>query len=504
MRIIRFRLLTLVVVGVIMSALSLSALWRVLSLTTEGRIERARDGLHRELERLAHVPQAEAHAALATAPDNALIGMRGGYWDGHSALPQMGGEAGQDNPVVPIVERPAATELGLAGLPLDWQRALTPLLIEARARGVPVSREQQQGMASLLVAARPAAFDAVVWTAIAVPPSHYHRFWLTVVILLALATAFLFSSAVWASVSFLRSASALHRCLVALGQDLSTPVPRLRIRELSEVAEGIAELAQSLRHAREAQGRMAQELAQGERLVALGRVVAGVAHEVRNPLASIKLRLDLAATSAALPALVAGAIQHSSEEIARLDRLVADLLLVAGRHLGPRQDCDVARLVRTRVETLSPWAALRGIHFVISGPAMCTAAIDPESVARAIDNLLRNAVDASPDGRAVTVTLVANETQVEIDVEDQGPGVPRPSELFEPFFTTKPDGTGLGLPISRAIARAHGGDVLYRRVSLGSSPGDAKPPCTRFVLSLPQGPAASAAVPPAPAQKEAA
>ena len=57
MRIIRFRLLTLVVVGVIMSALSLSALWRVLSLTTEGRIERARDGLHRELERLAHVPR---------------------------------------------------------------------------------------------------------------------------------------------------------------------------------------------------------------------------------------------------------------------------------------------------------------------------------------------------------------------------------------------------------------------------------------------------------------
>ena len=75
MRIIRFRLLTLVVVGVIMSALSLSALWRVLSLTTEGRIERARDGLHRELERLAHVPQAEAHAALATAPRPTSAGM---------------------------------------------------------------------------------------------------------------------------------------------------------------------------------------------------------------------------------------------------------------------------------------------------------------------------------------------------------------------------------------------------------------------------------------------
>jgi signal transduction histidine kinase len=93
------------------------------------------------------------------------------------------------------------------------------------------------------------------------------------------------------------------------------------------------------------------------------------------------------------------------------------------------------------------------------------APVDADAMARAIDNLVRNAVEASPAGSTVEVSVREMADRVSISIEDHGPGVPadRAAELFEPFFTTKPDGTGLGLAICRAIARAHGGDVTYSR-----------------------------------------
>ena len=119
------------------------------------------------------------------------------------------------------------------------------------------------------------------------------------------------------------------------------------MRELSEIADGIAALARNLAQSRQEQERLGRELARQERLAALGRVVAGVAHEVRNPLASIKLRLDLAVSSSpVLPPPVEQAVSHASAEIARLDRLVADLLVVAGRSLGPRRQTALGALVR--------------------------------------------------------------------------------------------------------------------------------------------------------------
>ena len=94
------------------------------------------------------------------------------------------------------------------------------------------------------------------------------------------------------------------------------------------------------------------------------------------------------------------------------------------------------------------------------------ADIDAESVARALDNLLRNAVEASPpgDARSSRARAPTAGRRSSSSVEDHGDGVEpaRAAELFEPFFTTKAEGTGLGLAISRAIARAHGGDVDLR------------------------------------------
>jgi signal transduction histidine kinase len=152
-----------------------------------------------------------------------------------------------------------------------------------------------------------------------------------------------------------------------------------------------------------------------------------------------------------------------SSEITRLDRFVADLLVVAGRRKGPRARVPLGALARSRASVLAPWAAERGVSVEVSGDAL--AMIEEEAVARAVDNLVRNAVEASPTGKAVKVEVRESDEGPRITVIDEGAGVPegREGELFEPFFTTKLDGTGLGLALSRAIASAQDGTIKYLR-----------------------------------------
>jgi len=446
-RAIHHRLLTVLLLGVLTSALSLVALVQLLSTSTAQRIERAREGVIDEADRLARDP------SLVTDPNAAhIIGMRGGVR-------------------TEAIEPP--------GLPEPWHDTLRGVLRGAIEGRTSVVREARIGDSTLVVAARPApSVGGVAWAGFMVKPLPWIRTWQWIVSLLAGATALLFASAVHAIATMKRGAAAIHGSLNALATNLSAPITRPTVREFSDIADGIAELASRLARARREEDRLGRELARQERLAALGRVVAGVAHEVRNPLASIKLRLDLAAASARLPQVADKAITHASSEIARLDRLVADLLVVAGRASGPKSESSVGRLLRARAESLAPWAAERGVAIAVSGDA--TAFIDCDSIARAIDNLLRNAVEASPRDRTVEASVDARADSVTIRVDDEGVGVEqaRAAELFEPFFTTKADGTGLGLAICRAIAQTHGGHVSYAR-------RDGK---TRFELTLARSP----------------
>jgi signal transduction histidine kinase len=443
---IRHRLLTIVVLGVVTSALSIGSLAQLLTTSTSQRIERARDAVSEEVHRVAQDP-----ARLSEPGAVQLVGMHAGMWDD--------------------VSSPSA-------LPPAWGDLVREAVTEAHAgdRRVVRDRTAADGTGTVLVAAEPAnePRGRTVFAVYAVKPLASLRTWQWIVALLTGATALLVATALYSVVGVGRGAAALRRALDALASDLRTPVPRSNVRELDGIAEGIAVLSKKLADARDKEERLARELADNERLAALGRVVAGVAHEVRNPLASIKLRLDLAARAAKLPDEAASGITHATNEIDRLDRLVRDLLFVSGRSVGPKGRSDVAALVRARADALAPWADERGVRVEVSGDG--SAAIDGDAMARAVDNMLRNAVEASPRGATVRATIVAEETRVVLDVDDEGAGVPpeRAAELFEPFFTTKPSGTGLGLAISRAIARAHGGDVTYARA------GDV----TRFTLAV--------------------
>ncbi|HVZ85791.1 MAG TPA: histidine kinase dimerization/phospho-acceptor domain-containing protein, partial [Polyangia bacterium] len=312
---IRHRLLAVAVLGLVTAGLSGDALYRAISVTRAQRLERGREAVREEIGRLA----ALGPAGIASTTISTVVGLRAGLATG-----------------------PAATAQVAAAVPDDWRETLRSTAAGAVARGAAAEAEAEIDGGQLVARVAPGQGRGLLWAAILVRPSPTLQSWRLLVVALAFSALLLVASASYSLVSVKRAASGIQGALDALADDLSAPVPRSKIGELDDIAVGIGTLARRLDEARGIQERMTRELARQDRLAALGRVVAGVAHEVRNPLASIKLRLDLAAgADATLPPAARAAIDHASSEIARLDRLVADLLIVAGRAPGSRAALDV-------------------------------------------------------------------------------------------------------------------------------------------------------------------
>lgn len=267
---------------------------------------------------------------------------------------------------------------------------------------VVLDREDPDGT-PLMVAAEPVPGGGEVYALQPVVAGPETRGLRVVVVVLALLSLGLIVASLRVLRAVEQDVSTLRASLAALARDLQAPVARPVLRELDEVASGVESLAQELARAQKERERLTRDSAAGERLAALGRVAAGIAHEVRNPLASMKLRADLARTGGEATPAVAKDLDDIASEIARLDRLVSDLLVVAGRRAGPRVDQDLGELVARRVALLQPWAKERGVTLASEGSAR--AGIDSDSLSRALDNLLRNAVEASPSGCRVDVQV---------------------------------------------------------------------------------------------------
>lgn len=221
-----------------------------------------------------------------------------------------------------------------------------------------------------------------------------------------------------------------------------------------------------------------------ERLAAIGKMAAHVTHEIRNPLSSIGLNLELldeeldkaGAESKAL-------LQAIAREVHRLELLSEEYLRLA-RLPSPRLEADdVAAAVREVVDFARPELERAGCRVVVDvANDLPPALFDEAQIRQALLNLLRNAREAMPDGGAIDVKAAAEGMSVVVRVEDRGGGIPddiRP-RVFDPFFSTKGEGTGLGLAITRQIVTAHGGTVTCEARDGGG---------TAFGIALPIAPA---------------
>ncbi|MFT3693821.1 MAG: ATP-binding protein [Kofleriaceae bacterium] len=252
----------------------------------------------------------------------------------------------------------------------------------------------------------------------------------------------------------------LDHGMAALEKDLRASVSRPRAVELGRVADGLRRMADRLSDSRERERDLETSLAHEQRLGALGRVVAGVAHEVRNPLTGIKLHLDMVVRNREASNIIVDDARAALREVGRLDDLVRSLLVVA-RRSPSRQRIDLNDVVEERLRLLAGFAREREVRLEHTGTA--TVSIDHDAFTRAIDNVLRNAVEASPRGEVVRVEIRSDSAAVLVDVLDHGPGLPPGLALFEPFATTKPDGVGLGAFIAQSLVLAIGGDITYSR-----------------------------------------
>lgn len=190
-------------------------------------------------------------------------------------------------------------------------------------------------------------------------------------------------------------------------------------------------------------------------------MVAGVAHEVRNPLASMKLKIQVAERGKLSPEKLEKTFSVLQEEIGRLDNLVKKLLDVSSPVRLDRVRVSLSDLAGQRLSLLAEKAASQNVRVDIDSPGRAEVLADPERLAQVLDNLFRNALEAMPDGGELRVSVEALPDVYRLLISDSGAGFSagERERLFEPFFTTKDHGTGLGLTISREIIEAHGGKI---------------------------------------------
>ncbi len=201
---------------------------------------------------------------------------------------------------------------------------------------------------------------------------------------------------------------------------------------------------------------------QAERMAALGRLAAGLAHEIRNPLGSIAGSISLLKTANVLSAEDRQLCDIIEREAARLNDLVTDMMDLSKPRTPRPVDVDLVPIAKDVVAlTAKSGRAVSDVAVCYSGAVSAIIHADPAQIRQMIWNLVRNAVQASNAGDEVSVEVGDFERHVELSVSDQGLGIDEHARerLFDAFFTTRSKGTGVGLAVVKRIVDEHGFEI---------------------------------------------
>lgn len=237
--------------------------------------------------------------------------------------------------------------------------------------------------------------------------------------------------------------------------------------ELTSIQQQVGLVVERLRRTGEELQATRQEVLRAERLAAIGGLAAGVAHELRNPLTSVKLLLQHAASHGGDAVVAEQRMGLILDEIERMEATIQGLLDFSRPARPQRQLHDLRQTLERALHLVEARAEKQHVSTALElGPQPLSVSGDPQQLHQVFVNLLINAIEAMPRGGRLSIALapevVAGHWVVE--VQDSGDGIPSEllPRLFEPFATAKERGTGLGLAVSRRILEEHGGRIEVR------------------------------------------
>jgi signal transduction histidine kinase len=237
-----------------------------------------------------------------------------------------------------------------------------------------------------------------------------------------------------------------------------------------QTRDELGDLTRSFNHMVKNLSRIQQELVRSEKLISLGRLSAGVAHEIRNPLNAIKGAIVHIQRRRRQDPLVNEYTQLVSEEIDRLNTFVTEFLYFARQSKPKPVPTHLNGLIKATQKLFQEQAAQLQIRFHNHlDPHLPDVLVDPHQIERVIVNVLINAMDALPEGGDISFSSCVLKSQqtphspegVRIEIRDNGVGIASEhlDAIFDPFFSTKETGTGIGLPLSLSIVENHKGEM---------------------------------------------
>jgi signal transduction histidine kinase len=388
---------------------------------------------------------------------NSFPGVEGGYWTRASQF------AGYSYPThdggAPKVDVPAAEK-----------SSIESVIAESIRNGT--SQRVLRGRHDLVVIAAESTGGVTAWAMKRLPgQAEPVRLGSNVLLGVLVAAAFLGAAGVLATaIGLRRGVAEMKSGLAMLRTDFTRRLPE-RPDELGEIGAAINEMAV-------ARTRLEEQVRREDRARTVGHLVGRIAHELRNPLNSIRLSLQMLAQRQSEQRLRPGDFRIVVDEVDRMNRLLSDLLTFQQARQPELEPRQIAPILAECIQALGPQARERGVGLVAPATLAGSALMDERQFRQIAVNLVMNAIDASRRGQEIQIQTKSAGGWVAIEVSDQGDGLTsqQREHLFEPFFTTKADGHGLGLAVSRELARGMGANLVYRSERQG----------TTFILEMPE------------------